>query len=327
MRSKPHVYLVLVALVLVGTLSLVSCESCEHPAPPPQTTEAVYVIFEGPWAIVPDPKDANSILALAPVNKSHRPVAVIPANKTLDPGIYDLSVPTRRGAGAPTFDKNLFRATVTPQNVQRALDTRLERYAIRLPMPEAYLSETHSRSRVGPTYPPDPSTEQDYATSVALRYTVTTRAGFSLAGTKDVGGAFDPELLDLGIPVVRFQIEPAEDIYADVCYNHSRHAFHDLVRLIGLTLYVDFPGEGDCRKKDPQSVGSGKAQVFHGMPEQQSAGLFDEQARSIQEAGIGIGMLNRYLDVAAGKTREAMSAIFFFHTGACKAPIIVAIGG
>ena len=46
-------------------------------------------------------------------------------------------------------------------------------------------------------------------------------------------------------------IEPTEG--DDVCNTHSRQAFHDLVQLVGLTLYVDFPeNASNCHGKDPQ---------------------------------------------------------------------------
>src|SRR5258707_6687194 len=264
MRTERYLTSKLGAVVtaLLATLFLVACQQSQTPAPAPTSTmaeprvastERVFVVFEGPWAIVPDPKDANSILAVAPKTKSHRPLAVAPANAPLEPGVYDLAVPAHGAPAALNLDASFLRAAVDPKNVQHALDNRLVRYVIRLPKPEAYLAGTRYRSRVGGVYTPAASTEQNNATSIALRYYVATLTGFSLAGTKDAGGAFNPLLLQLDTPVVRFVIDPAQDFSGDVCEAHSRQAFGDLVRLLGLTLYVDFPhNPSDCPKKDPQ---------------------------------------------------------------------------
>lgn len=318
------------AFALVATLWLLSCQPAEQKAPPPPTAapaESIYVIFEGPWAIVPDPKDPNSVLAIAPKTKGHRPLAVVPANSILEAGLYDLAIPGRGGAVMPTFDKGLLRVNVEPQSVQRALDTRLERYAIRMPKPDAYLAETRYLSRVGPKYPPDASTEQDYATAVSLRYAVTSKTGFSLAGTQDAGPAFKPLLLDLNTPNVRFTIDPAEIQVHEECDTHSRAAFHDLVRLLGLTLYVDFPeNPSDCHKKDPQLAHSEKAQALHGLPVKWPASLLPaDDLAAPQTAGISGGSYAAYIDSAARTILHGLEAIYFFHSdgGGCKAPVIV----
>ena len=319
---------------VLATLCLVACQQSQTPNPAatstmaePKTTvsENLYVLFEGPWAIVPDPKDANSVLAIAPKTKSHRPLAVVPASKRLEPGVYDLSIPARPGTVASTFDKNLLRANVNPQSVQHALETKLERYVIRLPKPDAYLAESRFRSRVGGTYPPEASTEQEYATSISLRYAVTSKAGLSLAGTKDVGGALNPVLIDLGSPFLRFEIETANDVGSDACSHHSRQAFHDLAKLLGMTLYVDFPDSPiDCRKADPQLVSAGKAQASDARPGKKIFGTLAEEVAPPQQAGLGSGIFSKYLDFVAGKVASGVAAaIYFFHTDACRAPIVV----
>jgi hypothetical protein len=319
---------------------LVACQQPQPPAPAPSTrgelkaasTEKVFVVFEGPWAIVPDPKDANSVLAIAPKTKSHRHLAVVPANTALEAGVYDLQVPAHGAAATTTttLDPSFFRATIDPKNVQHVLDNRLERYAIRLPKPEAYVAGTRHRSRVGSAYPPEASTEQNYVTSVSLRYNVASLTGFSLAGTKDAGGAFNPLLLQLDTPVVRFVIDPAQDFSVDTCSTHSRESFRDLVRLLGLTLYVDFPENlGDCHKKDPQLARAEKARLLHGLPAEAMAGLFAEDPAPPQVAGITGGIFATYLNSVTRKvTHSLAAAVYFFHTdgGACMAPIIVGNG-
>src|ERR1022692_3969116 len=189
MRTQRQTINVLVALfsAALATAFLIACQQSQQSAPAPaaepkSAASEVYVVFEGPWAIVADPKDANSILAIAPKTKSHRLLAVTPANTSLEAGIYDLAVPAHGAAGALDADKSFLRASIEPKNVQRVLDDKMERYAIRLPKPEAYRAETRHESRVGNAYPPDASTQQNYVTSVALLYRVSSKAGFSLAG-------------------------------------------------------------------------------------------------------------------------------------------------
>jgi hypothetical protein len=132
---------------------------------------------------------------------------------------------------------------------------------------------------VGTSYPPDTSTEKDYATAVSLRYSVTSLNGFSLAGTPD-GGTFNPLLLQVETPTIRFGIDPAQqDVFGDKCDTHSRESFHHLTRLLGLTLYVDFPDNpSDCHKNDPQTAN----------PKAAAAGIFPlEGLRTVWGGGVG----------------------------------------
>jgi hypothetical protein len=137
------------------------------------SVQEVFVTFEGPWAIAPDPDDANNVLLLAPKTKHHRDLYVTASNYSpLAAGIYDLSFPGHVGPGAGASDPAILRAKIDPQNAQSVLDSKAGRYAIRLPKPEAYLPSHRRRSRAGSTYPPDASTEMDYATAFSLRYSV-----------------------------------------------------------------------------------------------------------------------------------------------------------
>jgi hypothetical protein len=333
--NKQHFATTLTALIsaLLATIFVVACQQSQTPAAPaaeskPATSD-VFIVFEGPWAIVPDPKDANSVLALAPKNKMHRPLGVVPANTILDAGIYDLTVPPHTNVTAPTFDKDILRTDVDPQAVQHALDNRSERYAVRLPKPDAYLAETRYPSRIGPKIAPDPSTEKNYATAVALHYSVTSKTGFSLAGTQDAGGAFKPLLLDLNTPFIRFTIDPAE-ITHDDCHTHARAAFRDLVRLIGVKLFVDFPGGTDkCRKDDPQAAPASKAQLFRLSPGNWNAGSDELGIGEPLAAGISASALSPYLGTTArALSRGLQAAFFFWHSdgGGCFAPIVVGNG-
>src|SRR6266404_1658786 len=228
--------LVALAGAFAATLFLVACQQSQPPAPTPISAESkaattakdVFVVFEGPWAIVPDPKDVNAVLLLSPKTRAHRDLYVTASNNsTLAPGTYDLSVPGRTGSAAGTFDESILRAKIDPKNVQRVLDDKsANRYAIRLPKPDAYLPASRHRSRVSATYPPEPATEKEYATVVSLRYSVSSLSGFSLAGAP-ASGAFNPLLLQVETPTIRFVIDLAhEPDPADKCNTHSRQSFH-----------------------------------------------------------------------------------------------------
>lgn len=330
--------LVILASAVLATLFQVACTQSQTQTAPatPQskaaaaTTKEVYVVFEGPWVIAPDPKDANSVLLLAPKTKTHRDLYVTASNhSTLPAGIYDLSFPGHVGAGAGTYDPTFLRAKLDPQNVQKALDSKSVRYAIRLPKPEAYLPAHRHRSRAGSTYPPDASTDMGYATAASLRYSVSSLSGFSVSGTSDTG-TFSPLPLQVDTPIIRFAIDPTED--DDVCNTHSRQAFHDSVQLVGLTLYVDFADNpGDCHNKDPQVPRGGKAHASLASPVERITALLTGDLADVQGAGAITGEVpSRYLrfvagsSIARGIAQRLEAAIYFFSAagGGCKAPIV-----
>jgi len=254
----------------LATLFLVACNQAQPPANAPAAeskavaaNKEVYVIFEGPWSIVTDPKDANSVLLLAPKTKIHRDLFVAASNDTgLAPGVYDLSVPAHGPATSGPLDASFAQATIDSKSLQRALDDKLDRYVIRLPKPEAYVAARRYRSRLGSTYPPDAASEQNYASSVSLLYRVGSMNGFLLAGAPDAG-TFNPVLLQLDTPTIRFAIEPAQvDDPKDQCDTHSREAFRDTTKFLGLNLFVDFPSNpSTCHDNDPQKVRPAKAQA------------------------------------------------------------------
>jgi hypothetical protein len=320
--------LLAVASVLLATTFFVSCQQSQTPASNARTAQGpspandIFVTFEGPWAIVADPKDANSVLAIAPKTKSHRFLAVVPANTELDAGVYDLSIPAQPATSAPVFDKRIFRTNIDPQAVQRAVaSAKSDRYIIRLPKPAEYVVETHYPSHVGNTYPPDPSTEQEYATAVALRYSVTSKTGFQL-GTQDQKLAFKPVLLEANTNSMRFTIDPVEvHLTDDPCHTHSREAFRDLTHLLGLTLYVDYSqSPPECHKKDPQQMAAQKAQLQLVLP--LHAGYSAGDVGSLQLAEMNP------VTLAKQANRMLEAVVYFFHAegGACTAPIIVSSG-
>ncbi len=304
-RYFPSMTVALASAVL-ATFFLIACQQSQRPTPAAVeskagSTEKLFVVFEGPWAIVADPKDANSVLALAPKTKNHRDLYVAASNnEILAAGIYELSVPAHSTPTTANIDASFAQAKIEAKSLQHALDDKSGRYVIRLPKPEAYLAAARFRSRVSPTYPPDASTEQNYVTAVSMRYSVSSLAGFSLAGNPDAG-TFNPLLLQVDTPTVRFAIEPAQtDDPKDNCNTHSREAFRDMVKFLGVTLYVDFPNDPiSCHKTDPQVPRATKAKA-------------DGTASPIAEWAVG--SVARY-----------PIATMFFHTRItdCDAPILM----
>ena len=297
---------------LVAAFSIVSCQGSQS-SPTPSAAEPksanlqkVFVVFEGPWALVSDPKDPNTILALAPKTKHHRDLYVAASNEsTLGAGTYELSVPAHGAAATSALDASFAQTKISAVNLQHAIDDKTGRYVIRVPKPEAYFAERRARSRVGATYPPDASTEQDYVTAVSLLYTVGTLSGFSLAGSPD-SGSFNPMLLQVETPSIRFAIEPAQtDDPMDKCNTHSREGFRDAVKYLSLTLYIDFPGDpAGCRKSDPQVARLSKAHV-EGMP---------------RGGWYPLAMID-----AAKPVIQRLAATYLFHAAVsdCKVPILM----
>lgn len=320
-------------IVIVTATFLVSCQQAQTPQAPPIKPAGiqVFVTFEGPWAIVPDPADKSGVLALAPVDTIHRPLAVVPADAELVAGVYQLTMPTSGAPPTVTLDPSFLQPAVTTANVQSALNNSSKRYAIRLPRPEAYLAETRFRSRVGPPpYPPTPPTspEQDYVTAISLSYTVTSLTGFSLAGTPDSGPGFSPVPFQAESHAVRFEIVPGEHHPPDPCYLHARQAFHNLVGLLGLNLYIDYPKyTEECHNIDPQTHPSKTTQLFHGLPFPSVPDPSRPELSPAEESGIGGIFGSGARSVFPGIARRTLAYFFTSGGGGCKTPIIVNQGG
>src|SRR5712671_5686637 len=121
---------VAITSVALAALVLVGCEQSQQTAPasaraasPSATTEKVFVEFEGPWAIVADPKDANSVLAVAPKTKVHNDLFVAASNDSpLAAGTYDLSVPAHGPATSAALDPSFAQVKIDAKSLQHALD-------------------------------------------------------------------------------------------------------------------------------------------------------------------------------------------------------------
>jgi hypothetical protein len=232
----------------------------------------VRVTFEGPWAFAADPDDANSIYAIAPKTEMHSDLQLrVPATESaaaleyagpgviklapaLDAGLYEVLLKANRVPRKDAeIDPTILQTSIGADGVQHALQQHLQRYAVRLPRPDAYVAGEGSRMRVGPVYPPGPATESNYAVSVSLHYTAKLD-GFTFIGKPDHGVPLAPTAVKSA--KLSFVIEPLPGQMADECEVHNRQAFRDLVRLVNLKLFVDFStfGTSDCHAIDPQLV-------------------------------------------------------------------------
>jgi hypothetical protein len=345
MNSRSH-FLgkpVAIACVFLASIVLVACEQSKQAASAPTepgrtkaaslaaSTEKVFVVFDGPWAFATDPKDPNTVLAIAPKTKSHHDLQVSASNKaTLAAGTYDLSVPAHGTATPSTPDPTFAQASIDAKSLDHVLNAKSDRYVIRLPQPEAYAAAMRYRSRVGTSYPPDPSAEKDYVTSASLRYSVGGLAGFSLAGTPD-SGTFNPLLLRVDTPTITFLIDPAiGDLPLDNCLTHSREAFRDLTKLLNITVYVDFPeSAGGCRDKDPQKPRATKAEVPT-PPLQRLAALLEGSLTDAPVASAGLiettaGYKFLTWGVPSDFAKHPMASFYFLgiRQGNCHTPALI----
>jgi len=320
---------VLAIVIMAGCTQTQQTQPAPAVATPPPG-EKVFITFEGPWAFAPDPKDANFVIAMAPKTTHHRDLFVKASYfQTLASGVYELSMPPRTAAPAGTFSPDILQAKIDPKDVQRVLDTKLERYAIRLPKPEAYTPAGRYTSRVGSVYPPDPGTVQakPWATAVSLQYSVGSLSTFELKGTPDTG-TFQPLTLQVDIPHIRFEIHPAHaDDPSDKCYSHDRQTFHDLTKLLGLTLYVDYPDSPtNCHDKDPQKGTPAKAQLAWPSLLVPTTAFPVASSAEVQEADVvPTRWLNWLASGAIKSTARNLTAAFYFFAlpdSDCKSPIV-----
>ncbi|HUM04284.1 MAG TPA: hypothetical protein VLT90_02415 [Terriglobales bacterium] len=318
-------------VLLVLTL-LVACNQSKRiaaPALPAPGAERVFVIFEGPWALVADPKDDSMVLALAPKTKNHRDLTVGASRSSgLASGMYELSVPDHETPATVPLDASFAQTKIEAKSLQRALDGQTGRYVIRLPKPEAYAAAQRIRSRIGATYPPDASTEQNYVTSVSLRYTVSSLGGFSLAGIPD-NGNFNQLPLLVDTPMIQFRIEPIEaDDPLDACNTSSRLGFAELNQYLSLKLYVDFPDDpASCHDQDPQKIRAAGAHPGEKLAARTIPAVFDLGAGATTPpssvAGDSSARLVAMRTLAVDVPSVGAAAYFLHAPGIdCKAPML-----
>ena len=331
MTERRYVSGKLIVLAGIATILLVACDQPKSPpkgGPPAQTSGAhkVFIQFEGPWAFAADPQDPNNVIAIAPKAVGHHDLYVKASNDmTLMPGIYNMTLPTQTSTTGPT-DPAFVHTNIPTANLQQALAATGLRYAVRIPKPEAYLVASRAQSRVGTTFPPPASGEGDHATATALRYSVSSLSGISVGGITDTG-AFNPLLLQVDTPFIRFVIEPAQmDDPADKCETHSRESFRDLVKLLGLTLYVDFPDyTPECENIDVQrarKVGSLRRPLLDRMVAVLTADVdMNRRTPALAHAGMDGAFIDLAERVLSSERLHSLAAFFFAHgTADCKGP-------
>lgn len=249
--------------VILGVLFSASCTSSSTV---PRSTKSgttsqatgftVYVVFDGPWAFVPDPAGSDKVIAIAPKAKSHSD-AYIKAVRglMLTTGIYELHMPT---GVSPIENPGI---AVTPkyslpaQAITDALNNKMNRFAIYLPKPDGYRIAEESPSKVDEHFPLVATVpEVQYASSIALQYTTASLADFQLTGSSDLS-TFDPFDIKIGAPkVIQVAMEPTEPDPDPACNVLSKQAFYDLTQLLGLTLFIDFENyQPECQQDDPQN--------------------------------------------------------------------------
>ena len=328
-RYLPGPPVALAAAVLAIVL-LVSCTGTKQnppgpTAPPPQK---VLAVFAGPWGFAPDPDDPNSVIAMAPATAAHHNLYVKASyNEELTQGVYTLSMPPRTVTPAGTIIPDIVQTKIDPNAVRRVVnDNHHDRYAVRIPKPEAYIPEDRYLSSVGTV--PHPAAHgiaaKPWATGVSLQYTVGSLSTFQVTGTPDSGN-FPAFPLQLDTPLISFIITPLhEDDPSDLCYTHDRQAFQDLTALLGVTLFVDFAGPSGC-DMDEKKKPSTRAQLA--LPPMARMAAFEAYPAGIQEAGIIPASWLNSLTRAPIRilTRSVVAAFYFFAspTGDCKSPIIV----
>jgi len=117
--------------------------------------------------------------------------------------------------------------------------------------------------------------------------------------------------------------------FGDPCYAHSRESFHELVGLLHLNLYVDFPKYTDaCHRTDPQLAKTKTAQLLFGAPSDQTSDLSLKDVGSAALAITG-GIFSRPPTSVLPWQAQHLATFYLFTSsgGSCKAPIINGGGG
>ena len=216
--------------------------------------------FNGPWAFMQDPADANQIIAVAPYIKDHQNAYVAAlTDAPLLPGVFKLA-----GLPPSSTPMNLNSQLIVVQDkIPAASLTKIEgsnkktRYFIRLPMPADISAYRTGRDAVGNTYPvPNPqSNEKGYATHMTLRYTTNDVSQLKVTGTQD-------DLTTINIPLqlgvaetVDIGVGPTYDLQEDGCHNHAKGAFNALADLFQVKQIIDYPDYdlAKCGDSDPQN--------------------------------------------------------------------------
>ena len=127
------------------------------------------------------------------------------------------------------------------------------KFVVDLPMPDSFAEAESSPSRVDASYANLPNDlNVPYASSVAFQYTITSLQGFSLTKPGIASYNFP---ITIGAPkTILIAMDPIVRASSDPCDDQSKLAFHDLTRMLGVQLYIDFSSAStNCSAEDPQN--------------------------------------------------------------------------
>jgi hypothetical protein len=231
------------------------------------SAEPLYVVLDGPWVLAADPLDADKLVAISPKLGSHIEPYVEDGEgiRRLPLGVYEISISTGRkkaasvvsAANPPVLYSKVKRSSGS--DIQAILGQKNLRYAVRLPLPDAYGSYQKRDSRIGQEWPVDKNGKYDeghYTTAISFRYDDADLARLDLSGTPDqVSNVFQPGTLSVHTPsTLRLIVEAHDEDTGDPCSTQSKQAFVGVNGLFHLELYVDFPKyPKPCRDRDPQN--------------------------------------------------------------------------
>jgi hypothetical protein len=274
---------------LATTFLLCSSFGCQKldkaPATPKTSVAAtaipVYVVLEGPWAIVPDPDpDATNVkgyLAIAPDMPDHGAMYVQASNGvTLSPGQYTLHLTNVQEQAADSY--TAFVPKVRAADVKSAEENQCYvRYAIHFPQPNSITEETAGTSRVGTGATPWPVTTANAAATanmsnsefksslaVTLQYKVSDLNSIQLVATAggpdpvpaqncnpqptnppnptaDPTAAIFPQPITLGNPGVIRVGSEPTTEDLSTCYRPSKETFQALTKLLNFSAAIDYP--------------------------------------------------------------------------------------
>jgi hypothetical protein len=273
----------LILIVLMGWIT--GCEKA-NTAPGARRSAAadavqVYVILEGPWAIVPDPDpdatNGKGYLAIAPDMPDHGAMYVQANNGvTLSPGQYTMHL--KNIPETATSSYTAFVPSVRLADVKSAEENPCYvRYAIHFPQPNSITEKTGGISRVGTGAHPWPVTPANSAATantasgefkssleVTLQYEVSDLTSIQMVATPggpdpipaqncnpiptnppnpagDPTGAIFPQSFTLGNPGT---IEIGSEPRVEdlsTCYRPSKETFQALTKLLNISAAIDYP--------------------------------------------------------------------------------------
>jgi hypothetical protein len=280
MKSRDVIDRLATSITLAWVLLLCSSTlqaSSSRATTPNTVLPEVEVWVEGPWAYADDPRDAQRIVLIAPdsdsIQHTHAAVAHSAGDRELDSdSVLEIRNLTHTQQACSTCTINAYQVDVDRRVLTDLLGSRTGRYVISLPKPDRYEQAVGQESRVRSRWWDDCRPRQNcggqplHTTQVIFHYTVSALEGFSIGPTAQQQTTLSFE----DRHVITIFMTPKGEI--DQCDSVGRLAFHHLVRLFSLNLYVDLrtkivgsnastgpypsddpPGLSTCLDSDPQN--------------------------------------------------------------------------